>query len=190
MFFHVPKFLRARAAVPKEATPNELRPPRLRVRWMLRCDMPAVLAIEREAFEFPWREEDFVRVLRQHNVIGMVADDLDGGRVAGFVIYENLKTRLHVLNLATAADARRRGVARAMIGKLASKLTPRRPRMLLEVRETNLGAQQCFRRLGFRAIAVLRDFYEEAPEDAYLFEYRVPSSRFQVPRSRFEGEST
>ena len=47
---------------------------RIQLRWMIRRDMPEVLAIEQEAFEFPWSDEDFTRCLRQRNCIGMVAE--------------------------------------------------------------------------------------------------------------------
>jgi ribosomal-protein-alanine N-acetyltransferase len=43
---------------------------------------------------------------------------------------------------------------------------------MLEIRETNLSAQLFFRDLGFRAISLLRDFYEDTTEDAYLMQYR------------------
>ena len=56
------------------------------VRWMIRRDMPEVLTIEQEAFEFPWSEEDFTRCLRQRNCIGMVAEMADS--VVAFMIYE------------------------------------------------------------------------------------------------------
>jgi len=80
--------------------------------------------------------------------------------------------RLHVLNFAVHPQHRRSGVGAAMITKLRSKLSPeRRRRLLLEVRETNLAAQLFSRQMKFRAISVLRDFYDDTPEDAYLFEY-------------------
>ena len=47
------------------------------IRWMIRRDMPEVLSIENESFEFPWSEEDFIRCLRQRNCIGMVAEHHD-----------------------------------------------------------------------------------------------------------------
>src|SRR5437868_3137473 len=104
------------------------------IRWMIRRDMPEVLAIEGQSFEFPWSEEDFVRCLRQRNCIGMVAEHHE--RVIGFMIYELHRTRLHVLNFAVAKDHRRRGVATQMLTKLISKLSnQRRTRILLEVRE-------------------------------------------------------
>ena len=60
-----------------------------------------------------------------------------------------------------------------MVAKLVGKLSAqRRNRITLEVRETNLPAQLFFRQCGFRAVSVLREFYEDTPEDAYLMLYR------------------
>lgn len=143
---------------------------RVHIRWMIRRDMPEVLQIEKGSFEFPWYEEDFIRCLRQRNCIGMVAEQ--GERVVGFMIYELHKSRLHVLNFAVAPEYRRMDVGRQMIDKLVSKLSSeRRTRISLEVRETNLAAQLFFKEAGFRATAVLRDFYDDSTEDAYVMQY-------------------
>ena len=137
---------------------------------MIRRDMPAVLAIEDQCFEFSWTEDDFIRCLRQRNCIGMVAEQDD--QVVGFMIYELHKNRLHVLNFAVSQSVRRQGVGRAMVGKLLSKLShERRNRIMLEIRETNLDAQLFFKQIGFRAVSVLRDFYDDSDEDAYLMQY-------------------
>jgi ribosomal-protein-alanine N-acetyltransferase len=140
------------------------------IRWMIRRDMPEVLQIEAESFEFPWSEDDFVRCLRQRNCIGMVVEQDDRG--VGFMIYELHKTRLHILNFAVAPDCRRRGLGQQMVTKLVGKLSlQRRVRVTLEVRETNLDAQIFFRAQGFRAVSVLRSYYEDTPEDAYVMQY-------------------
>lgn len=145
------------------------------IRWMIRRDMPEVLAIESVCFEFPWSEDDFIRCLRQRNCIGMVAE-LDD-EVVGFMIYELHKTRLHLLNFAVSAQHRRQKVGTRMLAKLAAKLsTQRRTRIILEVRETNLAAQLFFREQGFRAVSLLRDFYDDTTEDAYLMQYRHRSA--------------
>jgi ribosomal-protein-alanine N-acetyltransferase len=144
---------------------------RMHVRWMIRRDMAEVLETENESFEFPWSEDEFVRCLRQRNCIGMVADQDD--EVVGFMVYELHKTRLHILNFAVASRYRRQGIGRKMVQKLIGKLSlQRRTRIVLEVRETNLSAQLFFRSLGFRAVNVLRDFYEDTTEDAYLMQFR------------------
>ena len=132
--------------------------------------MREVLDVEREAFEFPWSDEDFTRCLRQRNCIGMVAES--GDSVVAFMIYELHRSRLHVLNFAVTRSHRRLGIGTRMMEKLVGKLSPeRRSRIVLEVRETNLPAQLFFRSLGFRAISVLKDFYQDTTEDAYLMHY-------------------
>jgi ribosomal-protein-alanine N-acetyltransferase len=140
------------------------------IRWMIRRDMPEVLRIEENSFEFPWSEEDFIRCLRQRNCIGMVAEHDES--IVGFMIYELHKNRLHILNFAVHDNFRRAGVGEQMLGKLITKLShQRRSRIMLEVRETNLDAQLFFRQMGFRAMSVLRDFYDDTVEDAYLMQY-------------------
>jgi ribosomal-protein-alanine N-acetyltransferase len=152
---------------------------RVHIRWMIRRDMAEVLDIEQDGFEFPWSEEDFVRCLRQRNCIGMVAEHDDP--VAGFMIYELHKTRLHILNFAVGSQFRRRNVGEQMVQKLLGKLSnQRRTRILLEVRETNLAAQLFFRKVGFRAVSVLRDFYDDTTEDAYLMQFRHRSQPADV----------
>ena len=144
---------------------------RVHIRWMIRRDMPEVLQTETQSFEYAWTEEDFLRCLRQRNCIGMVAEQ--GEKVVGFMIYELHKSKLHILNFAVHPAARRVGVGSQMVAKLISKLSShRRTRITLEVRETNLGAQLFFSRQHFRARRVLRAYYEDSGEDAFLMEYR------------------
>lgn len=144
---------------------------RIHIRWMIRRDMPEVLQTEQQSFEHAWTEEDFLRCLRQRNCIGMVAEQ--GEKVVGFMIYELHKAKLHILNFAVHPTWRRSSVGTQMVGKLVSKLSShRRTRITLEVRESNLAAQLFFRKVEFRAIRVLRGFYEDSGEDAFLMEYR------------------
>ena len=148
------------------------------IRWMIRRDMPEVLGIENSSFEFSWSEDDFIRCLRQRNCIGMVAEYDE--RVVGFMIYELHKDQLHVLNFAVRPDVRRRGVGRQMVEKLIGKLSQqRRTRVLLEIRETNLAAQVFFRNLGFVATTVLRDYYDDTTEDAYVMQYRYREDQME-----------
>ena len=144
---------------------------KVHIRWMIRRDMPEVLQTEQASFEFSWTEEDFLRCLRQRNCIGMVAEQ--GEKVVGFMIYELHKAKLHILNFAVHPGWRRLAVGAQMVAKLISKLSShRRTRITLEVRETNLPAQLFFSKQGFRAVRVLRSYYEDSGEDAFLMQYR------------------
>jgi ribosomal-protein-alanine N-acetyltransferase len=148
---------------------------RVHIRWMIRRDMPEVLAIEHASFEFPWCEEEFLRVLRQRNCIGMVAEL--GDRIVGFMIYELHRNKIHVLDFATIPDCRRQGIGRQMVAKLVGKLSSqRRNRIALCVRETNLAAQFFFHVVGFRAVEVVREYFQDTGEDAYGMLYHLDES--------------
>ena len=147
---------------------------KVHIRWMIRRDMQEVLQAEQQCFSQSWTEEDFLRCLRQRNCIGMVAEA--GDKVIGFMIYELHKNKLHILNFAVHPDYQRSGVGLQMAVKLIGKLSShRRTRITLEVRETNLSGQVFFRNQGFKAIRVLRSFYDDSNEDAYLMQYKLPS---------------
>ena len=144
---------------------------RVHIRWMIKRDMPEVLQIENNCFEFPWTEEDFLRCLRQRNHIGMVSESKS--RIVGFMIYELQRTKLHVVNFAVQKALRRHGIGSQMVSRLISKLQSRRKTgITLKVRETNVGAQKFFYENGFRAIEILHDFFDDITEDAYLMRYR------------------
>jgi len=160
---------------------------RIHIRWMIRRDMAEVLGIECDSFEFPWSEEDFIRCLRQRNCIGMVAEHAE--RVVGFMIYELHKTHLNILNFSVAQDVRRRSVGTQMVKKLVGKLSSqRRTKISLEVRETNVPAQLFFRERGFLATKVLRDYYDDSPEDAYemRYQYHEEGEAILLPMRRID----
>ena len=60
--------------------------PKLLIRWVIGRDLPEILGIEHESFEFPSREVDFIRLLERRDCIGIVADAND--HIAGYMIYE------------------------------------------------------------------------------------------------------
>jgi ribosomal-protein-alanine N-acetyltransferase len=147
----------------------------VQIRWMIRRDMAEVLDIEQQCFDCAWTEEDFLCCLRQRNCIGMVAEYQE--RIVGFMIYELLKSQLHVLNFAVGPWSRRHGVGGQMVEKLVHKLTQqRRNEIRLEVRDSNLSAQLFFRSQGFVATNVLRGYYEDTAEDAYVMRYVLGGS--------------
>lgn len=155
----------------------------VQIRWLIRRDMPEVLDIERDCFEFAWNEQHFLEYLRQRYCIGMVAEH--NQTIVGYFVYEIHKNRIRILNLAVAPEVRRRGVGSQLVQRLVDKLSQqRRKEIELEVRETNLAAQLFFRQQDFRAIKVLREFYDDSTEDAYRMRFTLESSRSQQTAGR------
>lgn len=169
---------------PQAEEPREkLSPIPVHIRWMIRADMPAVTAIERECFDDPWTLDEFIRCLQQRNAIGMVAEDRD--RVVGFMVYELHQRSLQLLNLAVTEREHRREIGSQLIHKLQTKLNPdRRARITLQVREQNCGAQLFFASLGFRCTGTIADYYGTG-EAAYVMELPAPGVHY----SKFERSS-
>ena len=139
---------------------------------MIRRDMPQILHLEQTCFDYSWTEDDFLRCLRQRNCIGMVAERNEA--IIGFMVYELHRNRLHILNFAVAPAQRRRMIGAQMVEKLITKLSShRRGRITLAVRERNLAAQLFFRQQEFKATKVLRNYYADSGEDAFLMEFRL-----------------
>ncbi|MFM7319105.1 MAG: GNAT family N-acetyltransferase [Isosphaeraceae bacterium] len=140
------------------------------IRWMIRRDMADVMAIESAQKSFPWSEDEFLKALRRRNCIGMVAEADD--RVVGYIIYELNKYKLSIVNFAVHPDFQRRGVASQMAAKLIGKLSnQRRTKILTTVRETNLDVQLFLRSIGFKAIEIIRELFDDTGEDGYIMVY-------------------
>lgn len=143
------------------------------VRWMIGRDLRVVCEIERASFEFPWSLPDFRLCLQQENCIGCIAEDRNND-VVGYLVYEFFPNRCRILNLAVAYQNRRTGVGKALVEKLIQTLSPnKRTKILVDVRESNLGAQLFFKSMGFLATQVLHDFYRDCDEDAYEMRYQL-----------------
>ncbi|WP_417744787.1 ribosomal protein S18-alanine N-acetyltransferase [Rosistilla oblonga] len=144
----------------------------LQIQWIrIGKELPRVLEIENATFENPWGESDFKRAMDKRNHVCMVAKD-DQGNVVGYMVYHLLSTGINLLVMAVDARHQGRGIGRAMVDKLKSKLTPnQRKRIVLDVRESNLGGQLFFRSMGFMATQVLKGHWDHSQEDAYRMQY-------------------
>jgi ribosomal-protein-alanine N-acetyltransferase len=88
------------------------------------------------------------------------------GAVVAFVITWHVSDELHVLNVATRADRRRRGIGRAVLSEaIAYGRRSAVRHVLLEVRRSNRAAIAMYRALGFFAMGVRARYYPD-DEDA------------------------
>jgi ribosomal-protein-alanine N-acetyltransferase len=147
------------------------------IRWMVRRDLSSVVAIEKDVFDYPWSEQEFLIAARQRNCIGMVAERNE--EVVGYMVYELHKTRIELLNFAVRPRSQRLGIGSAMIEKLKSKLAyERRNKISLEVRERNLDGQLFFRNAGFKCTSILHGWYAVEEESiAYRMQFSTGEFR-------------
>ena len=142
------------------------------VRWLINRDMPEVMEIENTSFPYCWNREDFRNALRQRNYIASVAEVAE--KVVGFCVYSLHAGRIEVENIAVHPDYRRQGVGASLVAKIASKLTPRRRNLVrVAANEENTASHLFWKACGFRAVAVIPNFWDGFDFAAYIFELRV-----------------
>lgn len=161
---------------------SEVGQPGLAVRQIRRDDIAVIEEIERNSFEFAWTIREFQQVLGTPSCDGAVA--VLNGRIVAYIIIERGRGYVDILNLAVVEEFRRIGVGTALIEKTIETITPFAHSIDLTVRERNVEAQQFFRSQGFRATAILRNFYDNMPEDAYIMERKLDQTQFdRIPYS-------
>jgi len=139
----------------------------VKIRWSIKRDLESILKIETESFDYPWQEEDFIRVLRQRNCIGMTAES--GKQIVGYMVYELHRSRIELLNIAVDGLWRRKQVGTQMIDRLRGKLSKdRRTHIATKVRESNLQGLAFFKSHDFRVKSIEGAPFEECEDDAYV----------------------
>lgn len=142
------------------------------IRWAIRRDLPAILAIEQKTNLHPWDEARFLNELKDRHTIGLVAEH--GEEIVGFLVYTFHRKFLDLTHFIVHPDHASSGVDHQLILKMVGKLNVHTRRHLkVKVRESDLAFQVFLRSEGFLARKVLRDHYDDTGEDAYVFLYSL-----------------
>jgi len=135
-------------------------------------DMREILTIERDSFPSPWSENLFRSEMTNplaRMLVGRV-DPLPGKPVAGYVVYWRVADEMHLHNIAVRKDLRRTRVASFLLREAfrASQSEGARS-VTLEVRRSNLPAQNLYEKFGFSVKGVRPRYYSDTGEDALIF---------------------
>jgi ribosomal-protein-alanine acetyltransferase len=140
-------------------------------------DLEQVAAIQQASPEASqWKPGDYL----SHDFLVAV----DGRIVAGFAVARPTgPDEMELLNLAVALRFRRRGIGRRLVKALGiervdssaerrnSPETQAAFCVFLEVRESNRGAREFYKSLGFQEVSVRRNYYEEPNESAIVMKF-------------------
>ena len=129
---------------------------------MRRAHIRKIMPIEQQVYPRPWTAQVFIeeleqaRVGKRHYLVGTIGDELVG--YGGLLYVEN---DAHVTTIAVHPMWRSRGIATELLLDLAWEANRRGcEAMTLEVRHTNVAAQQLYRRFGFVPAGVRKKYYE------------------------------
>jgi ribosomal-protein-alanine N-acetyltransferase len=159
---------RFRAVLGQREAPSAPSTDALQIRPMAYRDLGAVMAVENASFAAPWRMSSYARAVGERGHSFFVAE-MDGGLVGYSGLWAE-GDRAHIAKVAVHEDYRRRGIGSTLLEHLIDhSLRLGLTRMYLEVRRSNVAAQQMYRRFGFQFERVQPGAYPDDGEDAFIF---------------------
>jgi ribosomal-protein-alanine N-acetyltransferase len=140
----------------------------VRIVPMRRRHLRGVMAIEQVTNHKPWSLGLFMGELRmptsRHYVVA-----LDGHEVVGFCGLMVTADEGHITNIAVHPDRRRESVAaRLMLVTMRRAAAEDLAGVTLEVRTSNVAAQELYRRFGFAPGGIRRNYYADVGEDGLI----------------------
>jgi len=135
---------------------------------MDRSHIRQIAALERECFSQPWSEQLLEDALFDPQASFIVAEDGEEGNVLGYAGLHAVLDEGYIDNIAVIPDARRHGVASALLDVFCRFGAAKLAFLTLEVRASNAAAIGLYEKYGFRQEGLRPDFYQKPKEDALI----------------------
>ncbi|MGO9486323.1 MAG: ribosomal protein S18-alanine N-acetyltransferase [Rhodomicrobium sp.] len=133
-------------------------------------DAPALASLHAQALPPGWPAADFAASCGSANRIVLKA--VDGAALLGFAIAQFAADEAEILCIAVAKEARRRGIASAMLNACVAACVQKQVSYIyLEVAEGNARALKLYGKFGFGVVSRRPNYYQagtSAPETALV----------------------
>ena len=126
-----------------------------------------IAALERSCFSAPWTEGMLTDALYDPQACFIVAEDGEGG-VLGYAGLHAVLDEGYIDNVAVEPDARRHGVASALLDVFCRFGAANLTFLTLEVRASNAAAIALYEKHGFARVGLRKNYYQDPREDAVL----------------------
>ena len=136
--------------------------------------LQSVVALDNKIALRPWTREMFLEELRLQSFCRILQGE--EGMVLGYGITRLQLDEWHLLTVGVAPGFRRRGYGARLLTDIIEKAAKTASRsVLLEVRASNKGALNLYKKLGFKVLYVREGYYKSVPstEDALVMDRRV-----------------
>ena len=128
------------------------------LRAMASEDLDAVLAVEANAYSFPWTRGNFIDSLTAGYLAQVLVDE--AGTLIGYLVAMAGVGEMHLLNITVAPAWQGQGHGQAMLDALEHHCRARQlSKLWLEVRASNHRALALYRRRGFAEVGLRRHYY-------------------------------
>ena len=129
-----------------------------------------IAALEAASFSAPWDEASIRAELDNPLALWLAAED-ETGAVLGYVGSQTCFEDADILNVCVCPEARRQGIAEALMLELEGRLLPKAvEKITLEVRASNAPALALYAKIGYTQVGIRRNYYEKPREDALILQ--------------------
>ncbi|MEX0974336.1 MAG: ribosomal protein S18-alanine N-acetyltransferase [Bacillota bacterium] len=131
-------------------------------------DLDRVLEIEVLSYKTPWSRRAFTSEITENSYAHYFVFRHEG-EIVGYVGMWVILDESHITNIAVDPAYRRQRVGKRMLEAMFDKAKEYgATRMTLEVRASNIGAQDLYRKLGFADRGLRKGYYSDTNEDAII----------------------
>ena len=135
--------------------------------------VPQIAAMEAAHFSAPWDETSIRAELENPLALWVTAVD-ESGAVQGYVGSQSCFEDADILNVCVRPEARRQGLAEALMRELEARLIPKGiEKITLEVRASNEPAIRLYEKLGYARVGQRKNYYEKPREDALILQKQL-----------------
>lgn len=138
------------------------------IRKMKLGDIEDVLDLEKEAFFTPWSKNAFITELTKNMLAKYYVAQVED-RVVAYGGMWLIMDEAHITNIAVSFKYRGKGIGTKIVEALIEEGKNKNiSGMTLEVRKSNLVAQNLYKKLGFVYSGIRPSYYEDNGEDAII----------------------
>lgn len=127
-------------------------------------DLKDICQIENVSFKDPWSLDSFKYELNNSDSIFFKLTKNNG--ILGYIILRKMLDELHILNIAIKPEYRGQGLSKILL-EYVIKEFGKNKLILLEVRTSNIVAQELYKKYGFVTVHTRKSYYPDG-EDAIV----------------------
>lgn len=136
-------------------------------RKMKDTDIEGVYEVEVSAFKEPWSYNSLRDELKNRLAKYIVAEE--DGKIVGYLGVWHIIDEAHITNVAVHKDFRGRGIGGGLMEALDRQCKEYMiASITLEVRASNLVAQNLYKKYGFLISGIRKEYYNDNKEDALI----------------------
>lgn len=132
---------------------------------MTKEDAGELEALDKLCFSVPWSEKSFIEEAENPLATYFVAKE--NNEIIGYGGIWQVQDEGQITNIAVHPDARKKGIASAILEKLIGEAKSSE-RIVLEVRESNIAAICLYEKFGFKNCGIRKNFYHSPAENGIV----------------------